>query len=207
MKLVMVISFVFALVLSGNMIPIFGFFETLQLLTHYPLIGVKMPNFLSAFMTPFLDLVQLNFFPINERIREGWEPEESYNEMFQKNGFAFTSAFPNMGVVAIINAFFLTILFLSLLKDYIWKKHEFDERCARSSSAIIANITARFFFMTYLDIVLCCLINYSDLYFRSDGLSSSIDSIIFGVLAFAFLVFVCSTTCLRKRISFINEKT
>ena len=121
--------------------------------------------------------------------------------MFARYGYQHTSILPNLGIIFWILTFFLIVLFLSLLKDYMAVKGDAKSFWMKKElTPIIASIFVRLSFLVFLEIILCCLINYSGLYFESAGKRSrsSAISVILGVLALAFFALVCSTPLLYK---------
>ena len=118
-----------------------------------------------------------------------------------RHQYKYTSILPNLGIIFWILTFFLIILFLSLLKDYLAVKRDTKSFWIKKElTPIIASIFVRLSFLVFLEVVLCCLINYSGLYFESSGKRSrsSAISVILGILALAFFAVVCSTPILHK---------
>ena len=85
LKVAIVVYLLGSLLVSGNLVPLFGFYETLQLLIHLPLISVELPGMVAAFMLPFTDLVKFNFIPLNQAIRRQWRAGdgEGFNTVFE----------------------------------------------------------------------------------------------------------------------------
>ena len=79
LKIAILVYLLGSLIVSGSMIPLFGCYETLQLLLHLPLISTEVPKMVIDFLLPCLDLVKFNFIPLNQKIREQWNSDEGYD--------------------------------------------------------------------------------------------------------------------------------
>ena len=81
LKIAILVNLLGSLLVSGNLTPLFGFYETIQLLIHLPLISVELPDTVAGFILPFMDLVKFNFIPLNQAIRRHWkaDDEQSFN--------------------------------------------------------------------------------------------------------------------------------
>ena len=55
--LVMIVMFIATLSVSGNLVPIYGLFETLQLIVHMPLVSINLPGSVTQFIMPIADLI------------------------------------------------------------------------------------------------------------------------------------------------------
>ena len=85
MMIVLIFFFVTTAVVSGDLVPVYGFFETLQLIVHLPLVGVNLPGSITLFLQPLTDIVQFNFFGVNDAFRERWgvsKDDLAYNQVF-----------------------------------------------------------------------------------------------------------------------------
>ena len=81
LKIAILVYLLGSLIVSGSMIPLFGCYETLQLLLHLPLISTEVPKMVIDFLLPCLDLVKFNFIPLNQKIREQWNSDEGYESI------------------------------------------------------------------------------------------------------------------------------
>ena len=64
--------FIATLSVSGNLVPIYALFETLQLIVHMPLVSINLPGSVTQFIMPIADLIQFNMFGANDAIKERW---------------------------------------------------------------------------------------------------------------------------------------
>lgn len=59
--LVFCIGLVMTAVCQGSFIPVYGLFETIQMISHLPLVNATIPTRLISFLRPINDMVRFNF--------------------------------------------------------------------------------------------------------------------------------------------------
>lgn len=184
--------------------PVYGFFETLQLIVHLPLVSVNMPGKVTFFMEPLVNIVRFNFYGVNEVLQEKWgisRDDMAFSQVFYQFGYKYTSIIPNLGFIIWLMVVAVILLIFALIKDFYAIKVDVKHPSCRARIApTMTNFLFRLMMLCFLEIVICCWINYSafDLYDMKIDRNSAIVSVVIGAICFLLWFFVTTLTCAHR---------
>lgn len=122
----------FTIICQGSIIFVFGLFETMQLVSHLPLVTVQMPTILVTFLKPLNDLMRLNFiyqvkvekwlidfFGIYE---DGLSLQTNFNEFGYKNVLFLPNTVSIFAALSIIASLAIVIVGIDFILDRLQKR-------------------------------------------------------------------------------------
>jgi len=168
--IVLIAGLVLTLLCRGSLIPVFGLFETIQLISHLPLVYTNLPSRLLTFLKPINDMVRFNFifsgqiglklidfFDINE-------DEKAFNERFSAYGYENALFVQNTISVIVALACVLIVMILALCVDFVLERlQKQSERIKGSLIPQLVNACVRFSILLFFELLLCSWLHFVSL--------------------------------------------
>ena len=169
--LVILLVALFATVLcQGSLIAVFGFFETIQLISHLPLVNFYMPYTLLTFLKPINDFVRFSFVfesGVGQKLIDFFvihEDGKFLNENFKDLGYESGLFLPNTISVVVALGCVLTLMVLVLCVDLILDRlQKRQEKLRGNIIPVLMNALVRFSILLFLELLLCSWLHFKSL--------------------------------------------
>jgi len=165
-----------------------------------PLLQIQIPANLSMLLKTLMDIANFDFMPSGEIFEAmfNFTPTDPYLENFEQGGFETANFILNLGTlfiaVMILSVLMMIILILTMVKKLC---KPFQTCYNKLCELLLWNVIIRFSIETFLDFVLCAVVNLYDLQWTtgSDVLVSLISVFI---VAYCVLLMIIKPILLWK---------
>jgi len=192
----MLFALLYLLLTMGDILPLWCFINTLQLILHTPLFDTIMPGNVAFFFKQIIDITRFDFFPFTYWIRQAWgsEPDGPFSLIFEVQGYSHHHLIPLLGFLFVAGGLIFVVWLVAGLKDlcvrYVYRpnalvllyKHE----------RWVYNFGVRFAYEAFFEICLSSFINIQYLEWKSSHSEwwQSYLSVAFLVTAVTFVLFI-----------------
>jgi hypothetical protein len=150
-------------VCQGSLIPVYALFETIQLISHLPLVVPNMPSRLVSFLKPINDLMRANFVSsANNYFCEkfGIEQDESQflDQTFKDFGYESSAFLPNTITMFVVLLSGLILIILLLVVDFVLKHNKIV--VTKKLPPLLVSGLVRNIMLFSLELVLCILLHF-----------------------------------------------
>ena len=159
---ILLVALFATIICQGNLIAVFGLFETMQLISHLPLVNFYMPYTLMTFFKPINDLVRFNYVfesGVGQKLIDFFEIHEdkkALNENFSDLGYESGLFLPNTIAVVVALGCVLTLMVLVLCVDLILDRLQKRQENIRGNVVpVLMNALVRFSILLFLELLLC----------------------------------------------------
>ena len=162
--ILILLCLVILLLSFGRLLPFWGFINTLQLITHSPLLRANMPASSVTVLTRLLNVARFDWLPITNWIRTNWEfdpSEQGHSEYFRYLGYKQLNVVPLLGFYLVAAFVVLGVYLLALLKDlfvwFVYRPRNLFMKCRHEPWMF--NFATRFFYEAFLEICICSFVH------------------------------------------------
>jgi len=194
---VLTATFLLILCVGGSTLPFWIFMNAIQILSHLPLASEKMSPMVRDLLVNLLEVTRLNLVGANNLLRSVWPAHKEIPvDLFFRSGYSSFSIVPNLGVLYLVLCVAPFILLFVFIREMLATKLDpKSPNLRREFLRNFSNFMVRFLMMTYLELVICCLINFQHFGWK-EGIStqlSAFSTILIFITTVIFTLFVCFT--------------
>jgi hypothetical protein len=179
--------------------PFWSMFHTVQMIVHFPMLGMNIPGQLALVFAKLIRVAQFNVFGVNDTIIEKWiaagdvdaiAADAQQNAVFSQMGYERYAVIPNLGVIYFIFVILVGFTLIGFLIDTIFFKSKNVDGGSNPLTKFFTNVLLRFFMAAYLEVCIVCFIQFQNiqvngLYF----LLSSVSAVIFMIFNVGIIFF------------------
>jgi uncharacterized membrane protein YeaQ/YmgE (transglycosylase-associated protein family) len=177
------------LICHGSLIPVYGLFETIQLISHLPLIVPGMPSRLVSFLKPINDLMRANFASsANDYFCEKFGIEQDDGQFLDQNfkdfGYERHVFLPNTITMFIFLLSGLGCIIVVFIIDFILKRANIE--IVKKIPPLLVSGFIRNIMLFFLELVLCLWLHF----IKHEETKNALASMFFAVITAIVIIFV-----------------
>lgn len=152
--------------------PFWSMFHTVQMITHFPMLGMNIPGQLALVFAELIRIPKFNVFGVNDSIVAKWiesgdadaiVADAQQNAIFTQMGYERYGLIPNLGVVYYIFVIITALTVIGFLIDTIFFKSKNVDGGSNPLTKFFTNLLLRFFMATYLEVCIACFIQFQNI--------------------------------------------
>jgi len=150
----------------GHLLPFWSFINTLQLITHTPLIQTMMPTNAVIVLRRLLDISRLDFFMLTELAQAYWglnDPGSGAHSLhFEVFGYKQIHLIPSLGFLVLAGALTFLVWLVALIKKlfvrHVYRPKSLFLRYKRHEEWMF-NFGVRLFYESFLEVCICTFLH------------------------------------------------